>query len=115
MTCSYGVPEATLARGGKQQHRCYTPQQEVRSLVKQSCENHAMAHQHTASAPDGTSIAWSRRGSGDPVVLVHGNGNEPEGIVGFLKQVQTPPRSAALASGKSKLVSPLLVSPSVPR
>ncbi len=49
------------------------------------------------------------------VVLVHGNGNEPEGIVGFLKQVQTPPRSAALASGKSKLVSPLLVSPSVPR
>ncbi len=72
MTCSYGVPEATLARGGKQQHRRYTPQQEVRSLVKPSCENHAMAHQHTASAPDGTSIAWSRRGSGDPVVLVHG-------------------------------------------
>jgi len=49
------------------------------------------------------------------VVLVHGNGNEPEGIVGFLKQVQTPARSAALASGKSKLVSPLLVAPAIPR
>lgn len=31
-----------------------------------------MAHQHTTSAPDGTSIAWSRAGSGPPVVLVHG-------------------------------------------
>lgn len=31
-----------------------------------------MAHQHSATAPDGTSIAWSRTGSGDPVVLVHG-------------------------------------------
>ncbi len=31
-----------------------------------------MAHQHTATAADGTSIAWSRTGSGDPVVLVHG-------------------------------------------
>jgi pimeloyl-ACP methyl ester carboxylesterase len=31
-----------------------------------------MTHQHTTSAPDGTSIAWSRFGSGDPVVLVHG-------------------------------------------
>ena len=49
------------------------------------------------------------------VVLVHGNGNEPEGIVGFLKQVQSPARAAALASGKSKLVSPLLVAPSIPR
>lgn len=31
-----------------------------------------MAHQHTISAADGTSIAWSTTGSGDPVVLVHG-------------------------------------------
>jgi pimeloyl-ACP methyl ester carboxylesterase len=31
-----------------------------------------MAHQHTTSAPDGTSIAWSSAGSGPPVVLVHG-------------------------------------------
>lgn len=31
-----------------------------------------MAHQHTATAVDGTSIAWSSVGDGDPVVLVHG-------------------------------------------
>ena len=31
-----------------------------------------MAHQHTIGAADGTSIAWSRAGSGPPVVLVHG-------------------------------------------
>ncbi len=31
-----------------------------------------MTHQHTATSPDGTSIAWSRVGSGDAVVLVHG-------------------------------------------
>jgi pimeloyl-ACP methyl ester carboxylesterase len=31
-----------------------------------------MRHQYTASSPDGTSIAWSRTGGGDPVVLVHG-------------------------------------------
>jgi pimeloyl-ACP methyl ester carboxylesterase len=31
-----------------------------------------MSHQQTATAPDGTSIAWSRTGTGDPVVLVHG-------------------------------------------
>ncbi len=31
-----------------------------------------MSHQHIATASDGTSIAWSRTGSGDPVVLVHG-------------------------------------------
>lgn len=31
-----------------------------------------MTHQHTATTPDGTSIGWSRTGSGDPVVLVHG-------------------------------------------
>ena len=35
-------------------------------------QNRHMAHQHTAIAADGTSIAWSRTGSGDPVVLVHG-------------------------------------------
>ena len=31
-----------------------------------------ITHQHTATTADGTSIAWSRNGSGDPVVLVHG-------------------------------------------
>ncbi len=32
-----------------------------------------MTHQHTATAPDGTTIAWSQTGDdGDPVVLVHG-------------------------------------------
>lgn len=31
-----------------------------------------MAHQHTTTAVDGTSIAWSSVGDGDPVVLVHG-------------------------------------------
>lgn len=31
-----------------------------------------MPHQHTATAADGTTIAWSRTGSGEPVVLVHG-------------------------------------------
>ncbi len=31
-----------------------------------------MSHHHTATAADGTSIAWSRQGSGTPVVLVHG-------------------------------------------
>jgi len=31
-----------------------------------------MTHQHIATADDGTAIAWSRNGSGDPVVLVHG-------------------------------------------
>jgi pimeloyl-ACP methyl ester carboxylesterase len=31
-----------------------------------------MSHEHTATAPDGTSIAWSRAGTGDSVVLVHG-------------------------------------------
>ena len=37
-----------------------------------SCDNLAMTHQYTAHSPDGTSIAWSRAGSGQPVVLVHG-------------------------------------------
>ncbi len=31
-----------------------------------------MIHQHHATASDGTSVAWSRAGSGHPVVLVHG-------------------------------------------
>ncbi len=31
-----------------------------------------MPHQQTATTPDGTSIAWSTSGFGDPVVLVHG-------------------------------------------
>jgi pimeloyl-ACP methyl ester carboxylesterase len=31
-----------------------------------------MSHQQRATAADGTSIAWSRTGSGSPVVLVHG-------------------------------------------
>lgn len=31
-----------------------------------------MSHQHATTAPDGTSIAWSATGSGEPVVLVHG-------------------------------------------
>jgi pimeloyl-ACP methyl ester carboxylesterase len=31
-----------------------------------------MTHQHEATAADGTTIAWSRFGSGDPVVVVHG-------------------------------------------
>jgi pimeloyl-ACP methyl ester carboxylesterase len=37
-----------------------------------ACDNLAMTHQHTAIAADGTSIAWSTTGSGEPVVLVHG-------------------------------------------
>jgi pimeloyl-ACP methyl ester carboxylesterase len=31
-----------------------------------------MPHQHRATTADGTSIAWSRAGSGHPVVMVHG-------------------------------------------
>jgi len=31
-----------------------------------------MSHQQRATAADGTTIAWSRTGSGSPVVLVHG-------------------------------------------
>ena len=31
-----------------------------------------MTHQHTTIAPDGTTLAWSSTGSGEPVVLVHG-------------------------------------------
>jgi pimeloyl-ACP methyl ester carboxylesterase len=31
-----------------------------------------MGHQHRTTAADGTAIAWSRTGSGSPVLLVHG-------------------------------------------
>lgn len=31
-----------------------------------------MTHQHTAQTTDGTTIAWSQVGQGDPVILVHG-------------------------------------------
>ena len=48
------------------------------------------------------------------VVLVHGNGNEPPGIRGFLGAVQAGSRAEALASGRSALVSPLLVAPAPP-
>lgn len=48
------------------------------------------------------------------VVLVHGNGNEPEGIAGFLRQVETPSRKAALRAGKSALVPPVFVAPVPP-
>jgi hypothetical protein len=61
---------------------------------------------------------WIAKGQGiksRAVVLVHGNGNEPEGINGFFRQVEDPARAAALGSGKSALVSPLLVAPSPPR
>ena len=60
--------------------------------------------------------AWIAKGQpikSHAVVLVHGNGNEPEGITGFLKQAAT--RSAALASGKSALVAPILIAPSPPK
>jgi hypothetical protein len=46
------------------------------------------------------------------VVLVHGNGNEPEGIALFLKAVTTTPRVNDLATGKSKIVPPILAAPS---
>lgn len=49
------------------------------------------------------------------VVLVHGNGNEPAGITGFLKQVTTGARATNLANGKSKIVAPLFVAPTTPR
>jgi pimeloyl-ACP methyl ester carboxylesterase len=46
-----------------------------------------MNHQQTALAPDGTSIAWSRTGNGDPVVLVHGiteSADSFEPVIGLL-------------------------------
>jgi hypothetical protein len=62
--------------------------------------------------------AWIAKGEpikDGAVVLVHGNGNEPLGITGFLKQVTTGARATNLTNGKSKIVAPLLVSPSAPR
>lgn len=49
------------------------------------------------------------------VVLVHGNGNEPEGIRGFLEAVAKPSRAQALRSGQSTLVPPIFVAPIPPR
>jgi len=46
------------------------------------------------------------------VVLIHGNGNEPEGINDFLRQMQDPTRARALVAGTSKIVPPLFVAPS---
>ncbi|AKU97405.1 hypothetical protein AKJ09_04069 [Labilithrix luteola] len=48
------------------------------------------------------------------VVLVHGNGNEPEGIRGFLDAVAKPSRAQALRSGQSTLVPPIFVAPIPP-
>jgi hypothetical protein len=64
------------------------------------------------------SDAWIAKGQGihpRAVVLIHGNGNEPEGITGFLRAVGEPTRAANLRSGKSALVSPLLVAPVPPQ
>jgi pimeloyl-ACP methyl ester carboxylesterase len=36
------------------------------------CDTSGMHHQHRATAADATEIAWSRTGTGAPVVLVHG-------------------------------------------
>lgn len=61
--------------------------------------------------------AWIAKGQPlgpKTVVLVHGNGNEPPGISGFLRAVQSGGRAEALASGRSALVSPLLVAPAPP-
>ncbi len=61
--------------------------------------------------------AWIAKGqplAPRTVVLVHGNGNEPPGISGFLRAVQSSARASALTSGRSALVSPLLVAPSPP-
>jgi hypothetical protein len=61
--------------------------------------------------------AWIAKGQPirpGAVVLVHGNGNEAVGITGFLRQVESPSRAAALRSGKSALVPPVLVAPIPP-
>jgi pimeloyl-ACP methyl ester carboxylesterase len=79
MTCSHGVPETTLARGGSGHYRA-SAGASVSSFIRDpgalttgaACDTASMSHQQTALAPDGTSIAWSRTGNGDPVVLVHG-------------------------------------------
>jgi pimeloyl-ACP methyl ester carboxylesterase len=44
----------------------------VHEIERPAWNTASMSHEHTATAPDGTSIAWSRTGTGDPVVLVHG-------------------------------------------
>ena len=49
------------------------------------------------------------------VVLVHGNGNEPAGIAGVLRQVESPARAAALLSGKSALVPIIHAAPAPAR
>jgi pimeloyl-ACP methyl ester carboxylesterase len=84
MTCSHGVPETTLARGGSGHHRASAggsvssfvrePGAPTTILVKQGRvrDTAAMRHDQTTTAADGTRIAWSRAGSGEPVVLVHG-------------------------------------------
>jgi pimeloyl-ACP methyl ester carboxylesterase len=36
------------------------------------CQTPTVPHDHQTTGADGTTIAWSRTGSGDPVVLVHG-------------------------------------------
>ncbi len=62
--------------------------------------------------------AWIAKGQPirpGSVVLVHGNGNEPQGIDAFLRAVREPSRAAALRSGQSALVSPLLIAPAPPR
>jgi hypothetical protein len=62
--------------------------------------------------------AWIAKGQpirSRSVVLVHGNGNEPQGIDGFLRAVREPTRAAELRGGQSALVSPLLIAPSPPR
>ncbi len=48
------------------------------------------------------------------VVLVHGNGNEPEGIREFLRQVSMPARAAALRSGQAVIESALQAAPFSP-
>lgn len=60
--------------------------------------------------------AWIAKGEkikNGAVVLVHGNGNEPEGITGFLKVVTTGQRASDLRSGKSKIVAPINVAPAL--
>lgn len=82
MTCSHGCPRQRWLEAGSAHHRASTgasvssfardPGARTTILVTWACDTSSMSHQQTALAPDGTSIAWSRTGSGDPVVLVHG-------------------------------------------
>lgn len=60
---------------------------------------------------------WIAKGQGikpGAVVLVHGNGNEPEGITAFLRAVQGG-RAQRLRAGETKLVPPILIAPEPPR